>query len=302
MQSQTAIQVAQSDSPVLRDALTSLNETLFSAARSNLQSYLGDEFDHYSDLQKRAMVATEALRLTGGLELSTLMTRYAIIKQIEDEGLTGVHPNGFANLTELAKENGVSVGELSDVRTLCEVVFPYITDVLGLSIVDMWEKIGKSGFREMAPALRSLITAENASHNSVRQAVEQMLNNAGAEMMNDEDEPWSEEELSTQEGQAEMRSRAVRNLLSLATSDGMTVRQMRRAVRPSSVPHVPMATLQIGEENWYAILRITTQEQLDLVQRVLNSHVDNMNLSMQGDTSRNYRRTLGSLFGDQNDQ
>jgi hypothetical protein len=112
----------------------------------------GGNLGDYSDLNMRAMVVTEALRLTSGLDLTTVLTRGALIKQIEDEGLVGVHPNGYANLTQLARENGIaSVAELSDIRALCEVIFPYIQNVLGWDLNDTWEKVGKSNFRELVP-------------------------------------------------------------------------------------------------------------------------------------------------------
>ena len=285
MSDQNAL-VPQADSAILSTALSGLQDTLFTAAEANIRGYLGEDVSQYSALQMRAMVATEALRLTTGMDLSTIITRGTIIRQIEQEGLVGVHPNGFANLTALAAENGVSVGELSDIRALCDVIFPYITGTLQLNLVEVWEQVGKSKFREMVPALRSMITGENADHNSVRGAVTQMLNEAAiavAEVA--ECEP-------SDVADADVRAHAVRTLLHEGAVH--TTREMRRRVRPTPVPHVQMATIQTGEGSYYGLLKFDSQEQLDLVLRILNAHIDNMRLD--GRSMNSERRQLFSGF------
>jgi hypothetical protein len=159
----------------------------------------------------------------------------------------------------------------------------------------VWEQIGKSGLRELVPALHSLITRQNAAHGSVRMAVTRMLDGSAVALMNDEDAPWTQEQLSTTEGQAEVRRQAVSTLLRNGAT--MTVREMRAAVRPTAVPQIQMATLQTAGEQWYSVLRCTSQEQRDLVVRVLNSHAGNMNLDGRSSEAEEYRRLLGSLFG-----
>jgi hypothetical protein len=291
MQSQNnSIQLVQADSTALATGLGSLQQTLFQAAEENIRTYLGEEANNYSSLQMRSMIWTEALRLTSGIDLSTILTRGSIIKQIEDEGLHGVHPNGYANLTTLAEQNGVAVGELSDIRSLCEIIFPYIQNELGLSLVATWEEIGKSSFREMVPALRSLITGENASHNSVRQAVEAMLNGAASAIAIEENCD------TTDIPDVEVRRRAVSSLLSDAAT--MPTRQLRRRVRPSRVDPIEMATLQTGDNQWYAVMQFESQEQKDLALRILNPHTENQELDARGDAHTTRRSFLGSLFGE----
>lgn len=289
MSDQNAIQLAVGgESRQLATALTDLQSTLFAAAEANIHAALGEEVGQYSALQLRAMTYAEALRLTSGMDLSTIITRGNIIRDIETQGLTGVHPNGYANLTALAAENGVSVGELSDIRALCDVIFPYITETLQMNLMEVWDRIGKSSFREMVPALRSLITGENAAHNSVRQAVTQMLDGAAiavADVMEVEPSDVPAEEV---------RRQAVVTLLNDATVH--TTREMRRRVRPAPVPHVQMATIEIAEGQWYGLLKFDSQEQLDLVLRILNPHTDNMRLDGRR-LSDQRRGFLGSFFG-----
>ena len=286
----------QADSALLTDGLQALQQSLFDAAEMNIETALGDQAGQFSELSRRAMVVTEALRLTSGMDLSTIIMRGQIIRQIETEGLSGVHPNGYANLTKLAEDNGVSVGEFSDIRALTDVIFPYIVEELGMNLVEVWEQIGKSSFREMVPALRSLITGEQADHNSVRGAVEAMMNGAAASLMTNEQDPWTQAEIATEEGARAVRQHAVANLL----HDGMTMptRQLRRRVRPARVPASQMATLQTDEAQWYAVIRMSSTEQRDLVQRVLREHTDNMNLDARGNAHGSLRSTLRGMFTD----
>src|SRR5690242_12732595 len=135
MQSQNQLAIQTADSEYLSLALNNITGTLFEAAERNINSAIGDGAG-YTALERRAMVAAEALRLTHGFDLTAIITRGQIIQQIEREGLTSVHPNGYADLTALAREQGISVSELSDTRALHEVIFPYITNVLGRSLAE----------------------------------------------------------------------------------------------------------------------------------------------------------------------
>jgi hypothetical protein len=146
-----AIQLVQTDSLALTAGLNGLRDMLFNAAEANVTNAVGDDLSAYTALQMRAMVAAEALRMTTGLDLSTVLTRGDIIRQIETEGLAAVHPNGYANLTALAEANNVSVGELSDIRSLCDVIFPYIQGTLERNLYEVWEQIGKSRPARIGP-------------------------------------------------------------------------------------------------------------------------------------------------------
>jgi hypothetical protein len=293
------IQTYQADSATLTNALGGLGDTLMRAAEENIRAGIeaaGGSASDYTALNMRAMVVTEALRLTTGLDLSTIIMRGRLIEQIEREGLTNVHPNGYANLTELAEQNGVSVGELSDIRTLVSVVFPFIQNELGMNLIEVWEQIGKSSFREMAPALRSLITGEQAGHTSVRNAVIALLDGAAASMIQ---EGADQEDLQTEEGRREVRAAAVRNLLTLGAT--MPTRQLRRQVRPSRVPPIRMTTMQVSEERWYAVMELGTEEQKDLALRVMNSHAENMMIDGRSEQAAEHRRLLNTFFGVRSD-
>jgi hypothetical protein len=293
MQSQNQVVLAQpADSRSLSLALNNLTQTIFRSAEENINVALEGSGDAYTALERRAMIATEALRLTGGMDLAAIITRGDIIRQIETEGLAGVHPNGYADLTALAREQGISLSELSDTRGLCEVVFPYITDVLGQPLAEVWTTVGKSAMRELLPALRSLITGTDADHQSVRTAVETMLNNAAAALIADGvivQGAMDEETVAT------VRRQAVESLLTAGAT--LPTRELRRTVRPTRTPPVDAATLQTGDNEWFAVIKITSREQYDLIMRQLGNHANNMLLDGRGSQTRDHVRTLRSFFG-----
>lgn len=286
MQSQTnQLTVPVADNANLSLALGSFNDVLFRAAEENI-NMATEGGEGYTALERRAMIAAEALRLTSGMDLAAILTRGEIIAQIQREGLISVHPNGYADLTALAREQGISVGELSDTRALCEIIFPYITNVLGRSLAEIWAEIGKSSMRELVPALRSLITGEEAAHGSVRTAVETLLNNAAAELIT-EGVPQDELEVD------DVRMRAVIGLLQQGAT--LPTRELRRTVRPTRTPPVQSTTMSVAEEEWFTVLHITSQDQYDMLMRLLDRHFNNVLIN--GENATPTVRSLRNLFG-----
>ena len=277
-----ALTIQAADNENLSLALNSLSDVLFRAAEENILAAAGEG---YTDLERRAMIAAEALRLTSGMDLAAILTRGQIIAQIQREGLISVHPNGYADLTALAAEQGISVGELSDTRALCEVIFPYITDVLGRNLAEVWTEIGKSKLRELVPAIRSIITGEDAAHASVRTAVETLLDQAAAELIAG---GVPQDELTVEQ----VRAQAVMSLL----HDGATlpVRELRRTVRPTRTPPVQATTMAVGEE-WFTVLHIESQDQYDMLMRLLDRHFNNV--LVNGENATVTVRNLRTLFG-----
>jgi hypothetical protein len=287
MQSNNQIVLQTADNANMSLALGGLTQQLFQFAAENINSAISDA-DGWSDLEKRAMIAAEALRLTKGFDLTAIITRGQIIQQIEHEGLVSVHPNGFADLTALAREQGISVSVLSDTRALCEHIFPYITSVLGRTVVEVWDAIGLSNMRELVPALRSLITGEDAAHGSVRTAVETLLNNAAVELVAG---GAAQDELTTED----VQRRAIEGLLEAGAT--LPNRELRRTVRPTRTPEMNAATLQTADEEWFAVVKITSRDQYDLLMRQFGTHVNNMQLNGRSRQAETLINTIRTLFG-----
>jgi hypothetical protein len=78
----------------------------------------------------------------------------------------------------------------------------------------------------------------------------------------------------------------------------LPVRQLRQTVRPSRTPNVEALTLKTGDEEWFAVLQITSQDQLDMFTRAMNSHMNNMLLNGEDEAAAKHRRLLRSMFGE----
>ena len=138
--------------------------------RQNLEEVLatqGTNHQAFTDLEMMAMVETEKLRLVNGMDLAAVMIRGKIIKNIEDRALYSVHPNGYADLTSLALSVKISVSELSDIRVMTQIIFPWIEENLG-PVATIWDGLGKTKFRSLVPYLKACITGELPDTESAR--------------------------------------------------------------------------------------------------------------------------------------
>ncbi len=270
--------ISLSDSLTFGASLQNLSSSLVAHAEEKVSQSLGEDIANYTALEKRAMVMVEALRLTSGFDLAAVITRGKLIQQIEQESLVSVHPGRYQTLTAMAQEQGISVGELSDTRALYNIVFPYIESI-GMSVAELWGSIGKSVFREMVPALVSLITGQDPTHTSVRESVTQLINNATASLIAEgemsQEDPSDPEEIEARNER--VRSRTVRDLLTLGSTS--PARQVRATLRPSRTAPVgailmaPFDENGILESDAYLVMKLQGQDQLDMAKRLMGSHM-----------------------------
>ena len=137
MPEDTAIEVRVSENVGLSRTLLGLEASMERAARENLNAALsqaGTSLDSYTGTEPLAIIATEKLRLVNGLDLAAIMLRGRLLHEIEDGALFTVHPMHYTTLEQMAQEQGISLSELSDIRGMYDVVFPYIENELGLSV------------------------------------------------------------------------------------------------------------------------------------------------------------------------
>lgn len=278
------------DNANLSASLRTLTGHVLNAAEENIRTALGPDVENYSALELRSMVTVEAFRLTQGMDLAAIYARGELAAQIEREGLFTVHPNGYTTLEQMAQSQGISVSELSDTRALCSVIFPYIENEMGLSMAEQWNSIGKSSFREMVPALRALITGEQPSHTSVREAVQNMLSVARASVE-------ASGSLTGDEAQdlRAVRQEAVRQLLVAGATT--PTRQLRRAIRPSRTSPVNIVNLQVDESAYFAVVQIPSREQLDMFNRLMGDHADIFNIDARNNTMANQVSGIRAMFG-----
>jgi hypothetical protein len=256
-------QFQPSENTGLARTLWSLEENMKAAARQNVMAAIsapGSNPEAFSDLQIEAMVQTEALRLVNGMDLATILLRGKILKDIEDRALFSVHPNQYRDLSHLAQEQGISVSELSDIRTMTWVIFPWIENTLQVPVAQIWETIGKAKFRMMCPVLKALITGEEPDTATARQNYERILDTAAIEMREAGEEPTEEA----------VRNRAARSLID--TAGQVPTRELQEHIRDGNpTPALNPVIVKVSGRAY--MLSEINEEQMLVARRKLGRHM-----------------------------
>ena len=202
---------------------------------------------------------------------------------IENRALYSVHPNGYTTLDEMARDQGISVSELSQVRDLTRIIFPYLEEEMGMAIPEIWEEIGKSNFREMVPVLKGLIEGvDDNTKASVADAVERLMNDAEASLMATrtiegiEPEPPEDDEV--------IRA-AITNLIEAGAS--MTNRNLRQTIRPERTESLEPTVVRYN--NRRLIVMTADEDQYTLFQRKMGSYIDTVEMDLPQDPDQRMR-------------
>jgi hypothetical protein len=245
-----------STSLALNSSLEALEAQLLAAAQANVAN-AGEGF---TQAEIHAMTVIEELKLINSMDLAAVMLRGRLLDQIEQEGLWAAHPGQYATLEEMARDQGITISELSNIRDLTRVVFPYMENTLGIPVAQVWEQIGKSNFREMVSVLKGIITGEIPGRGQTADTINRILDDTAATARAAGQEV-------TPEG---IRRDAVANLLNDASA--MTNRQLRQRLRPNPTAALEPAVLNAGASR--LILMEVDAEQYEMFQRVMNRHID----------------------------
>ncbi len=259
------IQFRPSNNLALSSALLGIENQLHEAALANVEA-AGDGF---TEAEQRAMTIVEEVRLINGMDLAAVLLRGKLLRQIEDEALYSIHPGGYQTLEEMARDQGISVSNLSNIRDLCFVIFPYMEQQMGISVAQVWEQIGMSNFRELIPVMKAIITGEQPDRQSAAQAVERILDDVAATAH------AAGQELSDEE----IRASAVSNLLNDASS--MTNRELRGRIRPERTPNIEPTILR---QNGARLVMVEmTEDQWLMFQRKLGPYMDPVEVNLPHD-------------------
>ena len=274
-----------SSSMQLSSALLGIETALEAAARANVQN-AGDDF---TDAEKDAMTVIEELKLINGMDLAAVLLRGKLLRRIEQESLWSYHPARYGSLQEMAADQAISVSNLSNIRDLNFVIFPWMTEH-GYSIPEMWEQIGMSNFRDLIPVLKTIITGEPSASASVRQSVENILNDTSATLQ------AANGELPTDE---EIRNAAIDDLLQTGTL--VTNRELRARIRPERTPSIEMDSLLDGTGR-RLIMAYVDEDQWTMIQRRLGAHIENIDVRLPENPrvrqSTVFSRPLGRRFSE----
>jgi hypothetical protein len=251
-----SLAIRPSQNSDLSSGLLGIENYLRRAAEANVAA-AGDDF---TEAEKHAMLVVEELKLVNGMDLAAVLLRGKLLQEIEDNSLWTVHPGQYTTLQEMARQQGISLTELSQIRILYNIIFPYIEGTLHLSVPALWEEIGKSNFCDIVPILRGIITGEATGSAAVSAAVNRTLDDTAATARS------AGEEL----GDDELRATAVHNLL---TAGGqMTNAELRNHIRPTRTPAIEPTIVEV--DGHQILITELTPDQRTMIARKLGGYME----------------------------
>lgn len=263
----------------LAATLNSLESQLQRAAEQNVREQAGEG---YTQVEMRAMVTVEQLKLVNGLDLAAILLRGRLIRQIEEEALWTVHPGRYTTFDQMAREQGISASELSNVKDLCFVIFPYFEEVLGVPVARVFESIGKSNMRELVPVLKAIITGQPSASQSVNRSVDRIMDDivvteraAGNEVGDDD------------ETQNRLRRTAVEQLIEAGQ---LTNTQLRARIRPERTAALEPYVVNRGARR--LVLMEVDEDQYTLLNRRLNGYMDVVTVDLPQDPTQRQREAV----------
>ena len=254
-----------STSLTMNDALNDMRRKLAFAALANVEA-AGEGF---TTVEREAMAKIEQLKLINDLDLAAVLMRGELLHEIEERALWSVHPGQYGSLQEMARMQGISLSELSNTRDLYDVIFPYMEQVLGIPIPQIWEEIGKSNFRELVPVLKALITGEEPATASTRDTLNALLDNTAA----------SNHAAGIEVNDAALRRQVAEGLI--ADGQVMTNRQLRTRLRPERTE--PIQPTILRQNGTRILLAELSEDQWTAFQRRLNSFMDEAVVDLPND-------------------
>jgi hypothetical protein len=270
-------------------AMNGLSTTFNTVAHGNVMRAIeasGDAAD-YTEIEIRAMTAVEELKLIGGMDLAAILMRGKLLKKIEEEALFSLHPGRYGTLELMAREQGISLSELSNVRDLCETIFPFMTEELGMDVPTVFERIGKGNMRELVPVLKAIITGNVSPR--MRDAVNAQLDDVAATVRAEASADGTEPDLSVEN----LRRHAASNLLN--AGEVMTNSALRETIRPTRTPE-PQSVLITSGDHKYLISELN-DDQLLAFRRKVGAWMDPINIELPTDPAarRNTAARVGAI-------
>jgi len=215
------------------------------------------EGQEFTAIELRALVRTEMLALTQGLDYMSIITKGRVLDEIENEGLVTIHPGGYTTLEQLAQDQGISTSELSQILDMTRIIFPWIEINLGIGAAQIFSSVGKSNMRELVPVLKRLITGE-PGRGSVENAVRRLIEDATA----------TATAANQPNDQEAIRDGLIRHLLE--QGELLTNRQLRTHVRPERTE--PIDAVIIGANGHRFLIAIMNDAQEEMVAKRLHGY------------------------------
>ncbi len=145
------------------------------AAQANVDALIEESGSQFAHIEAEALVAIEALKQVNGLDLTAVLLRAHYIRQIQEGNLLANHPAEYSSIDHMARDNGMSSTDLFVTLDVVNIIFPFIQDELGIPVPMFWNNLSKSKIKELLPVLKAIITGEEPSRATTREAVERFV-------------------------------------------------------------------------------------------------------------------------------
>ena len=259
MNNETAVvqyQLAGSD--LYSDTLGGMNRIIEQAAMEHVMEEVNQAggIEQFSEINIQAMMAVEAFRQVSGLDLTAVLLRAHYLRIIQERNLLVNHPSQYTNLNMMAAQNGCSVTDMLATLDMVNVLFPYVSEELGIPVHELWGALGKSKIKEMLPVLKSLITGEDSDTATTRAAVTRLIDEqfvgfrADPELVDavavlDNEEADEADRTAVRERLAGIaRRNIVEHLIELGGN--LPVQEVRRHLRPERTNPLPFMIIPDG--------------------------------------------------------
>ena len=142
-------------------------------AKTNLQLVIEYIGNGYTGPEAVALMEFEKLKQTSSLDLITILLRGKAIQKIMDMNLWMRLPQKYNSVEEAIEVEGrLTPSVQSNIKDLYGIIFPFVQDKLGMSIVEFWEAIPNSNLREIVPYLKVAITGVRSKRDGVNKAIQ----------------------------------------------------------------------------------------------------------------------------------
>jgi len=248
------------------------------AAQANVNALIEESGSQFAHIEVEALVAVEALKQVNGLDLTAVLLRAHYIRTIQERNLLANHPAEYTSIDHMARDNGMSSTDLFVTLDMVNIIFPFVQDELGIPVPLFWNNMGKSKIKEILPVLKAIITGEEPSRASTREAVERFVDDvteiertADPDVFNQlEDEELPEEERTVIEQELHQRIRRVAAERLIEQGElAPNIRELRATLRPN--PIAALDFLIVDQGNGSKVIVATVSE--DQMQ-VLTSRMD----------------------------
>lgn len=258
----------------LSTTLMGLEATFLGAARANITTlYAGEDL---TQTELNSMIIVEQLKLINGMDLAAVLMRGKLINQIETGALWATHPGQYSSLQEMARAQGISMSELSNVRTLTNIIFPYMENSLHINVAEAWEKIGKSNFRDLTAVLAGLISGDRLDRASLQTSVENQLNEVYATHRSSHIDPEAGDYELTRDQAVEIATRSL-----LEGSEGVPNRVVRERIRPVRTEPINMTFVKFNGRTF--VLAEVSGDQGIMLQNRMHGYMEPMLVEISDD-------------------